>query len=314
MRRIAGDLDPRLDLATTDGRVLVSNDDNPAAEGTLDAGIIHYTVLENSMYLIVATRFGFQAGSTEGNFVLEISQTAPETLGASPAEARLIDYGAALSGTIDDDTPQRYFRFDARRGDVVTVSLDNASGNLDPLLVLLDSDLVELARDDNSGDNRGARILAFTLPRNGVYYLVATRFGEQTGQTRGEFVLQVNGRAGIVGGRALEIIYGATVSGIIDDANLSEEYVFFGREGDVITIVMERASGDLDCLVTLLDSERKQIAFDDDTGEQQNSLIARFELPRDDMYILVASRFDREIGATSGAYILTLELDRAGNN
>jgi len=65
-------------------------------------------------------------------------------------------------------------------------------------------------------------------------------------------------------------------------------------------------------LVTLYDSDRKQIAFDDDGGGDQNSLIKGFALPGDGMYFLVASRFERETGATSGAYILTLELARAG--
>jgi len=76
---------------------------------------------------------------------------------------------------------------------------------------------------------------------------------------------------------------------------------------------MERASGDLDSLITLYDSRRKQIAFNDDEGDTQNALLRNFVLPRDDMYILVASRYQREAGTTSGAYVLTLELVRAGN-
>jgi hypothetical protein len=68
--------------------------------------------------------------------------------------------------------------------------------------------------------------------------------------------------------------------------------------------------------VTLFDSERKQIAFDDDGGRDQNdALIPSFVLPRDGMYILVASRYEAGLGKTSGAYILTLELVRsAGRN
>jgi hypothetical protein len=65
--------------------------------------------------------------------------------------------------------------------------------------------------------------------------------------------------------------------------------------------------------VTLYDSDRKQIAFDDDTGGETAAIIKGFVLPRDDTYGLVASRYEREEGKTSGAYILTLELMRSGH-
>ncbi|MBN1564177.1 MAG: PPC domain-containing protein [Anaerolineae bacterium] len=314
MGRISGDLDPRVDLVTTDGVVLISNDDDPLAEGTLDAGISNYLVLDDDVYLIAATRFGDKAGDTEGNYVLSVSLTPPEALGASLDMARLIDYGMSVTGEISDEVSARYFRFDASRGDVVTITLNNESGNLDPTLKLFDAQQVELAQDENSGENRNARIAAFTIPRTGVYYLLATRAYEAEGQTKGEFMLELNGRSGVVGGRALEIVYGAAVSGVIDDSRVAEEYVFFGQEGDVITIEMGRTTGNLDSLVTLYDSDRKQIAFDDDGGGgEKDSLIERFVLPRDDMYILVASRFEREDGETSGAYMLSLVLVRAGN-
>ncbi len=312
VRRISGDLDPRVDLATTDGVVLISNDDDPQAEGTLDAGIRNFIVLKSGVYLIAATRFGEKAGDTDGGFVLEVQRTPPEELGKRPEEARLIDYGMDVSAAVDDDVPVRYFRFDARRGDVITATLNAEAGDLDPLLKLIDANLTELASNNDTRDGRDARIAAFTLPQAGTYYLVATRNGEQAGRTSGSFNLQLNGRAGVTGGRALEIVYGATVSGRIESGRDAEEYVFFGGQGDVIDITMERTSGDLDPLITLYDSDRKQIAFDDDTAGEQNALIKGFTLPRDDMFYLVASRFEREQGTTSGAYLLTLKLVRSG--
>jgi hypothetical protein len=226
----------------------------------------------------------------------------------------LIDYGASVAGSVSDEIPSRYFRFDASRGDVITVTLNTEAGNLDPALTLVDAQQIELAQDDDGDDGRNARIAAFTVPRSGIYYLLATRHDGVEGQTSGEFTLELSGRPGVVGGRALEIVYGASVSGLIDESRVLEEYVFFGQQGDVITITMERTTGNLDSLVTLYDSDRKQIAFDDDSGGgEKDSVIERFVLPSNDMYILVASRFEREKGTTSGAYILSLELVRAGN-
>jgi hypothetical protein len=65
-------------------------------------------------------------------------------------------------------------------------------------------------------------------------------------------------------------------------------------------------------LITLYDNERKQIAFDDDSGDDQNAVLEGFVLPSDGTYIIIASRYDRETGITSGAYILSLDLIRSG--
>ncbi|MCZ7538779.1 MAG: hypothetical protein M5U29_02430 [Anaerolineae bacterium] len=312
MQRTSGNLDPSLDLATPDGIVLVSDDDGLAAEGTLDAAITNYTIPRSDIYLIVATRFGREAGTTEGTFVLSVTQTPAELLGLEPGNARLIDYGTTLTGTISDEVPVRYFRFDAERGDVIAVTMQRQGGSLDPFVRVLDASLTPLAEDDNSGDERGARIVALALPQRGTYYIAASRSGEQTGRSEGAFTLQLSGRPGLTNGQALEIIYGATVSGLISDQVPEEEYVFVGRAGDVVRVTMERVDGDLDSLVTLYDSDRKQIAFDDDSAGQQNARLDQYQLPADGMYLLIASRFDRAKGTTSGSYLLTLELVRPG--
>ncbi|MBI5958934.1 MAG: PPC domain-containing protein [Chloroflexi bacterium] len=313
MQRTSGNLDPHLDLATADGIVITSNDDDPLAEGTLDAGITNYTILKDGTYLIVATRFGREAGDTQGSYVLSLEQIPPEELGQAPETARLIDYGLALTGTVDEETLTRYYRFEGRRGDVITTTLSTEAGDLDPLLKLADASLTVIKEDDDTGDGSEARIAAFTLPADGMYYLLATSSEKRGGGTSGDFAIKLDGRAGIVGGRALEIAYGATMTGQLDNQTVSEEYVFIGQQGDVVRIAMQRVSSDLDSLVTLYDSDRKQITFDDDGGGSQDAVINDFTLPRDGMYILVASRFDREQGQTSGAYILTLTLVRAAN-
>ncbi|NDJ75002.1 MAG: hypothetical protein GYB65_01975 [Chloroflexi bacterium] len=313
MQRTSGDLDPLVDLTTVDGIVLRSNDDDPQSENTLDARIANYTVLEPGIYLVLATRFGYEAGTSEGSYVLTVDRIPEEDLGATLETARLMDYGVTVAGALDADVPQRYYYFTGERGDVITVSMAAQAGNLDPFVRVEDVNEFGMAQDDNTGQNRNARIVAFSLPATGRYYIVATHSLDQDENIDGEFTLQLTGRPGIVGDQALEIIYNSTVSGMIDDQNSSEEYIFLGQEGDVIRVSMERVSGDLDALITLLDGDRKQIVFDDDSGGfDQNALIEGFELPADDMYILVASRYEREDGTTSGAYTLNVELVDSG--
>ena len=307
MKRTSGDLDPHLDLVTPDGIVLTSNDDDPTIQGTLDAAITSFTIPRTALYLILATRFGREAGDTEGTYVLSVSQTPPEILGTRPDNARLIDYGMTVRGVIDDENFQRFYRFEARRGDVVAILLKRQDGSLIPAVRVLDAELLVIAEDDDRDADGEARLVALTLPQAGSYYVTAGRLDDHEGRTTGAYTLSLNGRPGITNGEALEINYDASTSGEITDDNVSEEYVFIGEAGDVIRISMERASGDLDPLVTLFDSDRKQIAFDDDSGPEKDALLTNFTLPQDGMYIIVASRFDQEQGTTQGAYVLTLE-------
>ncbi|WP_119072994.1 PPC domain-containing protein [Aggregatilinea lenta] len=312
MRRTSGDLDPHLDLATSDGRIIASNDDDPLAQGTLDAAIHNYTVLDSGTYVVVATRFGQEAGNTQGSYILSAGRAAPDALGVTADRARLIDYGQSMQGDIDETLTGRYYWFEAKRGDVVTIDQETDEGNLDPMVRLLDANFTELAANDNSGTRGLAEILAYTLPDAGRYYILATRSGEAEGETTGTYTLTLDGRLGVIGGHALELPYSGSATGIIDNDHLTEEYVFFGSEGDVITVTMERTENDLDALLTIQDSARKQLIFDDDGAGNQNAQLDRFVLPRDDMYIIVASRYDGAVGTTSGSYLLSLDLVRAG--
>ena len=52
----------------------------------------------------------------------------------------------------------------------------------------------------------------------------------------------------------------------------------------------------------------KQVAFDDDSGNNLNALIASYRLPEDGVYRVEAARVDRENGETVGEYRLQLEI------
>ena len=297
MRRVSGDLDPHLDFATADGQILISNDDDPLAEGTLNASIRDFTILRSDVYLIQATGYS----GTEGSFTLTVTQVPPEELGKTLEDALLIDYGMAVRNTTSEDTPVRYFRFFATEGDILAITATSSAASL--TVTLLDSTAAELARASAERAGAPARIAAFATPAEGMYYLAVSAAQSATG----EFELQLSGRAGQGAGRALEIVYDSTVSGLITDEHTADEYVFLGSAGDVVRVTMGRVSGDLDALVTIYDRDRKQIAFDDDGAGDKDARIDAFTLPYDGVYILVASRYQRDQGQTTGAYILRLE-------
>ena len=109
-----------------------------------------------------------------------------------PAEAAsganaAIAYGQTLTGTLASD-PYLYYDFTGQAGDTVEVTLEAASGDLDPYAGLLDSGGNVLAEDDDSAGNRNARF-TFTLPAAGTYTVVVTRYEFENGTTTGDFHL-----------------------------------------------------------------------------------------------------------------------------
>ena len=64
-------------------------------------------------------------------------------------------------------------RFDGEAGQQVTIAArDNVGAGVDPLLVLLDGELVPLAGDDDGGGERDALISGYILPADGTYFAV----------------------------------------------------------------------------------------------------------------------------------------------
>lgn len=310
MMRTSGDLDAFIDLANARGQILLSGDDDPTAAGTLNAGILNFTLPESGFYLVVATRYGRQSGQTTGSFLLAIESVPESERGLSPASAILLDYGRTLTSALDSETPQRFYFFEGRRGDIVTLNLRRTSGNLNVVLLLLDSTMQELIRE---GYVRGfgavdrAQITTYALPDDGSYFIMAARADFAEGTTEGGFELSLSGRAGIAGSELLEIFLDSQTFGYIDDAHPLEKFVFQGTAGQVVSLRMETTSGNLDPLLTLYQGD-KQIAFSDDTTPTNtNAAILNFALPDDGLYRVEAARSGRERGNTQGGYDLFLE-------
>ncbi|MBZ0321243.1 MAG: PPC domain-containing protein [Anaerolineae bacterium] len=307
MKRTSGNLDPLLDLFDASGGYLISGDDDPNSYGSLNAAILNFMIPNNGSYIIRATRWGYDAGTSSGSFLIELTEIPPETLGTRPANARFMAYDDTVTSQIDNEISIRFFQFEATRGDVISAVATRETGNISPQLSLLYMDLRPISVGTTGSGQEESRISA-TIPENGRYLLAVSRFRGTEGTSEGEFSLTLIGRQGIGGGDALEIVYEAQVTGIIDTAHTSETYIFLGEEGDLVTITMQRLDGNLDCLLTLQDETGKQLIFNDDIeqGVVQDSRISRFRLPADGLYRIEASRFDRVAGTTSGAYSLTL--------
>jgi hypothetical protein len=96
----------------------------------------------------------------------------------------------------------------------------------------------------------------------------------------------------------------------ISEADPDSLFAFWGNEGDIVTITMNRASGDLDPVLVLLDEQQNPVRSDDDSGGRQNARLTRITLPDSGIYYIRAARYsgtDPESNPnTAGAYSLTL--------
>jgi hypothetical protein len=300
-----GDLDPVLTVFEADGEILFRRDDTAGSrdvESTL-------TFTENGLFYIVVGRFGYSLGTTSGTYELSI-----ERIGVLSEQGTNLQYGIPITATITNTQPQLYYTFQADAGDIVTIEMVRASGSLDPLLQIVDSNRFLVAEnDDANGTTQNSHIENLVIPLSGTYIVVATRYGESTGESVGSFVLIVGEgpNSGLGNNRqAPQVIFmNQTVTGELNDDQYQRYYQFTAERDQIISITMDRASapGLLDTYLILANAGFETLIENDDSAGSMNSRILNFRIPADGQYNIIATRFERETGETSGSFRLTLQ-------
>ncbi len=315
MRRVSGDLDSYLQVVQVrDGNayVIADNDDLLGATVPLDAGIEGLVIEETDTYVIVASRYGQASGRSSGSFVLSLETAQNSGLGNSVQAPYPLQVGDTAEGELTGGQSARFYRFNARTNDIISIRMERTSGGLDAFLVLANDALQELASDDDSGGGQNAQITQYIIPDDGTYYIIATRFDREAGTTSGGYRLQLQSLGNAfdeVADDIQRLAYGSTTTGYIDEQRPETLYAFWGVAGEVVTVSMNRADGNLDPLVSILDSSQQIVASDDDGGGSQNARIAGYRLPTTGTYYIRAGRYSGEPPGdpnTTGSYILVL--------
>jgi hypothetical protein len=262
-------------------------------------------------YVIIATRYGEVAGTSNGSFVLSLEETDNSGLGNTLQTAAPLPDEGFTEGEISGNQFEQYFTFFGNENDIVTISMDRISGSLDAYLILLDADLREVAVDDDGGGGQNAQLRNLRLPDTGLYYVQATRFDGPEGESVGRFRVTLERLGGAfdqVQETAQPILYGSTVPGVIDADNPDILYAFYGQQGDIITVSMNRSDGNLDPVVAILGENLNPLISDDDSGGGQNARVERFVLGRTGVYYIRAARYRGPEGDsnTRGGYVLVL--------
>lgn len=311
MQRIAGDLDPRLQVVNAEGRVIAENDEI-IGSGSLDARVDAFVLQEDGMYVLIASRFGGEAGPSAGSFVLTLGRGADSGLGGTALMAIPLEDGVAYDGQVTPERYAQFYQFSGRKDEVVTLNMERVAGSgLDPFLVLSDGLLTELVADDDGAGQQNSQIKQFVLPEDGIYYVIATRYQRDAGTSAGPYQLTLT-REGDAFAAALPAVprldYGNATIGMITDESPEVLFAFIGSAGDTITASMLRSDGNLDSLLTLLDQDQNDLAHDDDSAGSQNARIDRFTLPYTGVYYLRAARYTNPAGGTptAGSFLITL--------
>ncbi|MFN8371655.1 MAG: PPC domain-containing protein [Anaerolineae bacterium] len=282
-----GDLDTYLLLLAANGEKLTENDD--IVSGNTNSQIAAYTLPSEGTYTIVATRYQREQGTTTGTFELVLETGAPDS-------RPVVMVDEPVEGTIDNDAPIAMYRFDGQENQVVSIAVTNASGDLNPEVILLGPDGHEYARnDDESSRSTDSLIDGVRLPQSGSYTIVVTRYQQLFGTTEGDYELEVTesqpaDSPTTVLSRGIE--YGADEDGSLGD-NLPyyQIFTFAGRAGDIVTIDLQ--SRDFDTLMILTDAQGREILRNDDdltTSNTTNSLLYDVNLPADGYYTVIVSR------------------------
>ena len=217
-----------------------------------------------------------------------------------------IELGDTIRGRLDGQNPMDLYSLEVRTETSLNISLMRRSGDLDPRIRLLNSDMQLLEWDDDGGEGRNS-LIDDRWVAAGTYYIEVLRYTNiSVGvYTSGDYELVVQAQppsqeAGADMWQRIEL--GDTIRGRLDDQNNRDLYSIEVGIGTSLKISLMRRSDDLDPILRLYSSNMVLLETDDDGGEGRNSLIEDRLVPAGTYYIEV-NRFN---DGTSGSYSLTV--------
>ena len=230
--------------------------------------------------------------------------------------------GGALNSsdfTRDDDTYADGFDYNARAGEVITITM--RSSDFDAWLVVDDPNGPMHEHNDDGAGGTDAQ-LTVTFPHAGRFiilantvspgssgsYTLSVASGGSTGSTAS--TASSNGGASIVDIARMSlpmITMGQTIGGSLttsdirrDDDTYTDAFFYDGRAGEQITVTMR--SGDFDAWVVIDDPNGPMHEHDDDGAGGTDSRLT-VTLPHDGRYIILANVVQKQ---RTGSYTLTL--------
>ena len=234
-----GNLDTQGELLDASGRLIAGSDSGGEGSNFRMRSVL---TQPGEYYLRVETW-----GGSTGEYTVHAEQTT-----LSPVELSLS--GSPHEGAIEAEEGGDYYQFQIT---ALTEAAIYTVGGFDSFGKLLDTEGREIASSDDGGDGDNFRIERLLWP--GSYFL---RVSSSFSATTGSYTLHLEGTQPSVATLELD---GSAGTGAIMDSGESD---FFRIETTGPTAAMIHTSGVVDTAGSLHDAEGKQIASNDDGGEQ----------------------------------------------
>ncbi len=265
------EIDPILPVIDSTGDEVASNDDHRTSRTDLaprDSLISDLTFPDGGRYTIQVAPFESANGDVE---VLITDGSVTPTEEDPPVTPSGED--VSLDGEVPDDEAFTY-DFDATEGEVLTITVRETDGQLDPKVTLLDENgetLVENDDHNSNGSDLGpydSQIDSFSIPASGSYTLEITGFG------------------GVGGSFQLDITHGGGSQQNTNPPETSEDtevvedtidsfdvytHAFDAEAGDVYTITVQAITDGFDPRISLY-FDNDYLIDNDDYGSTDNDL------------------------------------------
>ncbi|MCC7446205.1 MAG: hypothetical protein IT324_02255 [Anaerolineae bacterium] len=244
--------------------------------------------------------------------------------GRSFAQGKDIRYGDTGIGTIKAGARDDW-HFVGSVGDVIALTVERTSGDLEPVLLLHDPADRPVTGTQAAAGQGSAALIQVRLAQTGPYRIQVGGSGQTAGEYALKLTLTISG--GITPTPTLSattvspdsiagtITYGATVQGELDNNIYRQSWRFRGNAGDTLDIRMTAASGNLNPMLALISPLGDIVAVNDSASGGLDAGILAFQLPYTGDYTIMARRSGgsggRE-GTTAGRYSLTLTLRGTG--
>lgn len=203
--------------------------------------------------------------------------------------------GDEVEDEFDEDVTTRLYVFHAREGDMVTITMEQATDELDPFLILLGPEGEVLAADDDSGEEvlLSAAIIDFEIPEDGSYFVMATSFFFRDGYVESDafidsdlpYFITIEGNTERGNEGPFEFLgsrlrYDERIEASISNREPVFYFTFNADEGDVIDIFID--STDFSTIMHVFDPSGDRIIV-------EPSAVLGFELPRSGTYLVFAT-------------------------
>ncbi len=303
-------------LEGPDGTRLAEVDDGPAS---VMPSLESFSLPGDGTYTLVATRFGFANGGSEGTYTLTleggsgVGPSAPGRAGVQwftpdspPLGLRPILYNHPVQGALDDENQDDWFIFRGREGDQLVIRMSAEASDLDSFLLVTDSGGYEIGRNDDASDGApDAALSDFALPADGTYFVRATRYGFANGPSSGAYslIIETDAEALPLSGEevAVPLSYGVPASGSLSPDNMGDPYTFQGTEGSSVTISIRGAG--VDTALSLRGPDGDELVYRSAWITPGEARIQNFVLPQDGSYTVDVLLEDLN---TSGDYQVLL--------